>query len=311
MTRALSNPFSTGAGGPNFENSVQSRFAVLMLTGGFAPCLAPLPIKRIKLQGSYADYETDDCIIFLQDAGGQDGPKLLVQIKHTVTISENDEEFAEVIAAAWRDFKNPKVFDPRCDCIALITGPLSANDIENARPILEWARTSDTADEFFTKVQKAQFSSAQKQAKLRAFRTQIEKANGGPVSDEDVWQFLKRYNLVGYDLDVASGATLSLLHSHIGQFAISSVGDAWGSISKFVASFNQTAGTLTVAMFPEDLRKAFTKPVVATTMPKNSFGQSRQKPLWYLCLQKARWPLLLCWVVGMTNQRATRTRSKI
>src|SRR5438270_1541415 len=108
MTRALSNPFSTGGGGSNFENSVQGLFAVLMLTGGFAPCLPPLPIKKIKLQGKYADYETDDCIIFLQDRSGGDGPKLLVQIKHTITISENDDLFAEVVAAAWRDFKNPK-----------------------------------------------------------------------------------------------------------------------------------------------------------------------------------------------------------
>jgi hypothetical protein len=51
--KQLSNPFSSGGGGHNFENHVQAAFVVLMLTGGIAPCVQPLPIKRIKLQGKY------------------------------------------------------------------------------------------------------------------------------------------------------------------------------------------------------------------------------------------------------------------
>jgi hypothetical protein len=44
----LANPFSTGGGGHNFENNVQTTFAILMLSGGFVPCLPPFPIKKIK-----------------------------------------------------------------------------------------------------------------------------------------------------------------------------------------------------------------------------------------------------------------------
>lgn len=76
----LSNPFSTGGGGHNFENNVQAAFVILMLTGGVVPCLQPLPIKQIKLQGKYAGYDTDDFIVFAESRNGTQKAKLLAQI---------------------------------------------------------------------------------------------------------------------------------------------------------------------------------------------------------------------------------------
>ena len=82
MTESInqqSNPFSTGGGGPNFETRIQAAFTVLLLTGRMAPCLPAWPITKIKLQGHYAGYDTDDFIIFVQDAQSQKGAKLLGQ----------------------------------------------------------------------------------------------------------------------------------------------------------------------------------------------------------------------------------------
>jgi len=209
----LSNPFSTGGGGHNFENNVQAAFVVLMLTGGIVPCIQPLPIKQIKLQGKYAGYDIDDFIIFAESRNGRQKAKLLAQIKHSVSITENDQNFGDVIQAAWNDFQNPNIFDQTTDKIALITGPLTAHDIEHARIILDWARQSATAQEFFDKVNLAIFSAEAKRIKLAAFRTQIKKANKDvDVGDEQFWQFLKCFHLLGFDLDVTSGVTLSLLN---------------------------------------------------------------------------------------------------
>ena len=63
-----SNPFSTGGGGPNFETRIQAAFAVLMLTGGPAPCFPLYQIVKLKLQGRYADFNTDDLIVYLKQA---------------------------------------------------------------------------------------------------------------------------------------------------------------------------------------------------------------------------------------------------
>ena len=56
--KQISNPFSTGGGGVNFETRVQASFVVLMLTGGFVPCFRDCVIKKIKLQGRYSGYDT-------------------------------------------------------------------------------------------------------------------------------------------------------------------------------------------------------------------------------------------------------------
>src|ERR1700693_2975265 len=107
--KQISSPFSTGGGGPNFENNVQAAFVVLMLTGGVAPCVPPWPIRKIKLQGHYADFQTDDFIAYVEARNVGQKAKLLAQIKHSVRITKRDVNFGEIIQAAWLDFQNPEI----------------------------------------------------------------------------------------------------------------------------------------------------------------------------------------------------------
>lgn len=80
----LSNPFSTGGGGPHFEAYVQASFVALMLTVGFAPCLACYPISKIQLQAKFAGYDTDDLIVFVENPDGEQKRKIL---GHSVMIT--------------------------------------------------------------------------------------------------------------------------------------------------------------------------------------------------------------------------------
>ncbi len=86
--KQLSNPFSSGGGGVNFETRVQASFVVLMVTGGFVPCFPGCPIKKIKLQGKYAGYDTDDLIVFVERPNDRQERKLLGQTKHFVKITD-------------------------------------------------------------------------------------------------------------------------------------------------------------------------------------------------------------------------------
>lgn len=164
--KQLSNPFSTGGGGNHFEAHVQASFAALMLSNGFAPSLPCWPISRIKLQGKYDGFDTDDMIVFIEKTVGGQQRKLLAQIKHEVSITATGKVFGEVIQAAWHDFNNASLFTPGQDCIALITGPLSGTDINGARGILEWARHRSSAEEFFRTVEMSNLSSDEKRAIL-------------------------------------------------------------------------------------------------------------------------------------------------
>lgn len=267
--KQLSNPFSTGGGGVIFETRVQASFVVLMLAGGFVPCFSDCVIKKIKLQGKYSGYETDDLIVFLETQGDGQGKKLLGQIKHSVNITPGDTVFCEVIQAAWNDFNNPKIFTKGKDSIALITGPLSSTDTRDVREILEWARSCENSGGFFTKVGMTNFSSQAKQRKLSVFRSHLKKANGGhEVADEEIFQFLKHFHLLGYDLDIRAGVNLSLLHSLIGQYSPNDAQNIWTRVIAEVQSANQSAGTITVDSLPHEIRVIFQRSYAKTIPSK-------------------------------------------
>lgn len=256
--KQLSNPFSTGGGGGHFEAHVQASFVVLMLTGGYSPCLPCRPINKIMLQAKFAGYQTDDLIVFVQDFSGKGQCKLLGQVKHSISITESDPTFAEVIKSAWHDFNNAKLFAKERDVIALITGPLSATDTNDVRIILEWARHSENSAEFFQKVELTHFSSDPKRSKLKAFKNNLKKANSdNEVPDDEVFEFLRHFHLLGYDLDIKAGITLALLHSLIGQYSPDDVQSLWAKIVNEVQSANQNAGTISADSIPEDLLSAF------------------------------------------------------
>ena len=267
--KKLSNPYSTGGGGVHFEANVQASFAVLMLTCGFAPCLPNHPIKKIKFQGKYAGYETDDLIVFVNNDRNNDERKLLGQIKHSIGITKNDKQFKEVIQAAWNDYNNVNLFARDKDILALITGPLSKTDIDHARTILEWARHSDSSREFFDKVEEANFSSKTKKNKLEVFEYQLKSANNGvSVEKEKVFDFLRHFHLLSYDLDIKAGLNLSFLHSLISKHSSENISHLWAKIVLDIEEYNHNAGTISLDSIPEDWLVSF-KQQIPRTIPSN------------------------------------------
>jgi len=263
-TSQLSNPISTGGGGGNFETRVQAAFAVLMLTGGVAPCLSPWPIQKIKLQGKYTGFDMDDLVVFVKHPNGDRKAKLLAQIKRSIRITGNDKTFGEVIQASWNDFQNTD-FSVGTDSFALITGPLSATDTNDVRTILERARHSEDAKDFLTQVNLAKFSSKPQRTKLQVFQTHLKNANGGiDVSDKQLWEFMKSFHLIGYDLDIKAGVTLSLLHSLIEQYSPDNSKNLWSRVVDEIQSANQNAGTINLETLSEDIRSTFQRRIVET-----------------------------------------------
>jgi hypothetical protein len=261
-TKKLSNSYSTGGGGYQFESHVQAAFVILMLTDGHPPCFPNKKIIQIKLQAKSEGHELDDMVVFLIDRDTKEEFKLLVQIKHAIGITERDPTFAEVINACWADINNPKVFNKTKDKLALITGPISAADIANTRTILDWAYAGGKDhDKYFQKVAKAYVSSKEKQRKLKAFESNLKKANGGAlISQSDFFEFLQHFNLLGYDLDIKNGVTYSLLQSHIAQYYPSDVSGVWAQVVLHVQDMNKKSGCITLDDIPDDIKKYFKQP---------------------------------------------------
>jgi hypothetical protein len=267
----LSNPASTGGIGTHFENRVQASFVVLMLTGGFAPCLPAWPITKIKLQGKYQGYATDDLIVFSKQPGNDKEAKLLGQIKHSISIT-NNEEFQKAIQSAWSDFNNLTVFNEGLDTIALLCGPLSATDTDDVRTLLRQAEHAEDEADFIKRISLAKFTSEKQREKLEVFRSCLKSANGDvDLTDNQLWRFLKSFRLLFYDLDI-KGIVLSLLQSLIGQYSQVNANDLWTRLIDLTTWKNENAGVISLESMPDDIRSGFTKKTVETI--PSSFTQS-------------------------------------
>ncbi len=263
--KQLSNSFSTGGGGGHFEAHVQASFVVLMLTGGYPPCLPSWPIKEIKLQGKIDGFDTDDLIVFIENNDTKETRKLLGQVKHSIRITQGDTVFSEVIQAAWNDFSNPSVFAEGKDIIALITGPLSATDSHTVHWLLNQARHTKSADEFYRNVEQTIFSPTKSGEKLGVFQHHLNLANNNTeVSKDKLYSFLNNFYLLGYDLGSEVGVVLSILYSHISQFNQKDPTWVWSRVVDIVQTWNQDAGTITLGKLPEDLRDVFKRPAFAS-----------------------------------------------
>ncbi|MEM6406600.1 MAG: hypothetical protein AAF669_08450, partial [Pseudomonadota bacterium] len=259
-----SNAFSTGGGGAHFEAHIQASFVALMLSGGYAPALPCWPIKKIKLQGKIDGYDTDDLIVSVTQKGGQETKKLLCQIKYSIKITKQDENFKGVIQSAWNDFNNPHIFKQGKDVIALITSHLTSTDTTNILWILEHARKTTDVNEFNLHVARANFSPPKCQEKLDVIKHHLQSANSGiDIADEQLYSFLRHFYILGYDLGSDSGVSLSLLQSHISQFNHQEPEHLWSYIVDIVQTWNQNAGTITIDNLPRNLIEAFRKPTAA------------------------------------------------
>ena len=301
--RNLSNPFSTGGGGAHFEAHVQASFVALMLTGGHAPCLPCWPIAEIKLQGKIDGFDTDDLIVVVENAENKERRKLLGQVKHSIAVTQGSALFGEVMQAAWNDFNNPKVFAKGKDIIALITGPLSATDEHNVQWLLNQARHTKDVDEFFRNVQQANFSPPKSNEKLQVIQHHLKTANGGhEVSRDELYNFLKHFHLLGYDLGNEFGVVLSLLHSHISQFQQRYPQWVWSRVVDTVQTWNQDAGTITPGKLPDDLLEAFKQKAV-TEMPEQ-FKASQERPKTDWAQHPDATYLTLAILIGAWNEKS-------
>ncbi|QNX10371.1 hypothetical protein IC795_11115 [Acinetobacter seifertii] len=257
-----SNPFSTGGGGVNFETRIQASFAIALLTQSCVPCLSQtMRAKELRFQNKYDGSNTDDFVLIASDKSNNVS-KLYAQIKHEITISESlgsdakSSTFSEVINSAWKDFKSG-AFDKNNDSIALITGPIPKLDIVNTLPVLEWAKYSSSASDFIKKSTTQGFTSESKLKKLKILRIQLEHANGGEITDEELWEFLRVFYLVSFDLDAKHSVVANLLCSLIQCYSDESPTLVLSKIITCVQDFNQNAGTLTLENTPEEVKALF------------------------------------------------------
>jgi len=199
----LSNPFSTSGAGTQFEYLVGTFYLVSLLSGDVPRGLDWGQTIEIKFQQRFTGIPVDDIIVVGSD--GTNERILALQIKHDLIFSdsEGNETFQKVIRECWKTFSGAYGFEfnKEKDRIGIGIGIFNANIDKHLRPVLELARHSRDADDFFKKIKLPDFSHKTKKGYVDTFRKLLEKAKGSPLAEEELWSFLKCLVILHFDLE--------------------------------------------------------------------------------------------------------------
>ena len=260
---SLSNPFSTGGGGVDFERKVQSTFILTLLIEGFSPLLNA-SVTSLDFQAKRLGWDIDDLLVTsLED---EQERKLLCQIKHGVAFTASNTAFKEVVCAAWSDFNKPK-FDKQHDKIALITGLSSKSDV--LRFIYTQAKASKDEKDFIQRIYERNYSSNDNREKLEVIKQCLRNAKGEEVTECELWEFCKVFAVLVFDLAYENSVNEFLIQTLILSNSKTNTAEAWEKLLNYAGQCNKTAAHVNIENMPEHIKELFEKEALKFEMPAN------------------------------------------
>ena len=205
---APSNPAATGSAGPAFETKVAAACLTLMLTRGTPLFLGTGTLCSVHLQAGHLGrgWCTDDLLLEATDAGGE-SMKAALQVKRAFTLSTKDSECVKTFRGALSDFRNTPQFDQQRDVVALVTSSLSAKLARGLRTLLDCARASLNAEDMARRLAIPGYLGKPALGYHKTIDVILADAEGGAPSEDELWRFLRRFQVVDFDLNVEGGLT--------------------------------------------------------------------------------------------------------
>lgn len=180
-----------------------------MLTRGAPLCLGTGTLRSVHLQAGHLGlgWCTDDLLLEATDASG--GPmKAALQVKRAFAFStKEDSECVKTLRGALSDFRNTAQFDQQRDFVALVTSSLSAKLARGLRTLLDCARASLDAGDMARRLAIPGYLGKPAFEYHETIRLILGGAEGGAPSDDELWRFLRRFQVVDLDLNIEGGFT--------------------------------------------------------------------------------------------------------
>jgi hypothetical protein len=123
---------------------------------------------------------------------------LHLQIKNQISFTAGDKNWIDVLHRAWGTFTAGD-FDWTHMRFGVGIGRYTARADNHYQSVLSWARYSDSADDFFLRVEKKDFSSEAKVAFVQTIRDALASHTGRAVSNDQLWEFLKCLVIIHFD----------------------------------------------------------------------------------------------------------------
>lgn len=237
--------FQKGGGGTNFEQLVQTAFLTTLIIHGYAPCFDSGELSEVALQVTNRGYETDDFMVTAKSASGEH--RILIQVKHDISFTVDNEIFKEVINAFWKDYNNTSIFDKSKDKLIIIKNGLTKDERNHLKSLFNWAKNHATEADFITEVNRIKG----KKDRLDVFREVLKEANNNTyLTDKELWEFLKCVDVLEYDFlnegSIDKTYFLNLIKLSKNKNSAATEKDIWDSIFAYVATLNPNGGSVTL-----------------------------------------------------------------
>ena len=267
IVKKVSNSFSTGGGGVNFEESIQAFFLLTLLTDVLSPIINK-PTKKIYFQAKRLGYDTDDLVVV---AGtGTEESRLLCQIKHMVRATKSNAIFQEVMLAAWSDFRKDS-FNKENDRIVIITGNMSITSMKSLKFLNEQASVTTEENDFLERIKESNYSSEQDRAMFNTIKECLKKANNAVTpSDYDLWIFCKVFTLLLFDLDYLYSVNRTLAISLIECKSNADPILVWARLIECAGRYNQSSAIVDINNIDSNLKSYFKSNIISLNIPTST-----------------------------------------
>jgi flagellar biosynthesis regulator FlaF len=237
--------FQKGGGGTNFEQLVQTAFITTLIIRGNIPCIASGQLTEVAMQVTNRGYETDDFMATAKSISGVH--RLLVQVKHDISFTADNEKFKEVINAFWKDYNNTSIFDKTKDKLIVVKNGLTKDERNHLKSLFNWATTHATETDFISEVSRIQG----KKKRLDVFRDVLKEANKNiAISDKELWEFLKCVDVLEYDFpnegSIDKTYFLNLIKLSKSKNSTATEKEIWNSIFAYVGALNPNGGSVSI-----------------------------------------------------------------
>ncbi|HWX65422.1 MAG TPA: hypothetical protein VNZ27_03240 [Rhodanobacter sp.] len=197
----MTSPYASGGGGSHFEATVVSYYLAALLCELPVRGLLGNVITSVSTQRGEMGAPLDDVVL----AGATDdgvATALHLQIKNKVSFTAGDENWIDVLQRAWDTFIAGD-FDRTHMRFGVGIGRYNARADDHYQSVLSWARYSDSADDFFLRIEKKDFSSEAKVAFVQTIRNALAAHVGRSLTHDELWEFLKCLLIIHFDFQTA------------------------------------------------------------------------------------------------------------
>ena len=254
-SKKVASPYSTGGGGPDYEDYVGAYYLAMMLLQAVPRGQSTAAAAReIQFQSLYRGEPVDDLIV--RSSLPQGEIKLALQIKRDLMFGEKNDTFDDVMYACWETFTESS-FVPGFDRFGIVLGLYSKTIDEYYKTTLTWARTSTTAGDFLLRLsQKGPGHQTQRQF-VELIREKLDNYAGEKIVDDVLWHFLRSMVLLHFDFQQDDSRdqayTIELLSHALPPEQKTKASDLFQRLVAYAARANRTGGSFNLDTLTEEL----------------------------------------------------------